>query len=297
LVVLAYRRSRYSFAVAVRTAAAWCARGIVAFAALTASAALISACLTSKSSTCAGRICPPGTECVAELGGQCFISAQRDACRGLSDGDSCSYPGRSGVCSLGLCELCGNGVVDPGEACDLGPLNSDAPGSKCLTNCQFPGCGDGLPPVNGDKECERGMSGACADIGYYGTGDWVCTHYCTRDSSGCDGFCGDGIVQRQYGETCENPYAASCTEFQSPGTSHYYYGAVSCIACRENLTSCSGYCGDGKLNGMESCDGTNLGVNMFGAAMSCADIPHTPPFTTGTLACTSLCAYDTSGCQ
>jgi hypothetical protein len=39
---------------------------------------------------------------------------------------------------------CGNGVLDAGEECDDGPLNSDTTPDACRTNCRLAGCGDGV---------------------------------------------------------------------------------------------------------------------------------------------------------
>jgi hypothetical protein len=47
---------------------------------------------------------------------------------------------RSGCCSTcaddrSSANNCSDGVVGPGEACDLGGLNSDATGSDCSRSC------------------------------------------------------------------------------------------------------------------------------------------------------------------
>ena len=54
--------------------------------------------------------------------------------------------------STGVEPLCGDGALDPGEACDDGNLdNSDG----CLTNCELASCGDGYAYV-GVEECDDG---------------------------------------------------------------------------------------------------------------------------------------------
>src|SRR5690606_38461702 len=44
--------------------------------------------------------------------------------------------------TTGLASVCGDGVEQPGEACDLGPLNDDY--GACTRECALAVCGDGL---------------------------------------------------------------------------------------------------------------------------------------------------------
>jgi cysteine-rich repeat protein len=63
--------------------------------------------------------------------------------------------------------ICGDGVLDPGEACDEGPANG--PNGACLTDCTHNICGDGnLGP---DEQCDDGnlvdgdgCSARCVDV-------------------------------------------------------------------------------------------------------------------------------------
>lgn len=48
---------------------------------------------------------------------------------------------------------CGDGEIDPDEACDDGAANADAP-DACRTNCLTPACGDGI--VDAGEECDDG---------------------------------------------------------------------------------------------------------------------------------------------
>jgi cysteine-rich repeat protein len=60
--------------------------------------------------------------------------------------------------------FCGDGVLDEGEACDDGELNSDTVADACRTNCVLPGCGDGIK-VEGE-ECDFGFgftNDGCSD--------------------------------------------------------------------------------------------------------------------------------------
>jgi cysteine-rich repeat protein len=40
--------------------------------------------------------------------------------------------------------FCGNARIDPGEACDEGVMNTDAPNAACRPNCQPGRCGDAI---------------------------------------------------------------------------------------------------------------------------------------------------------
>lgn len=112
--------------------------------------------------------CPAGAEsCVCQPGNVCDpgLVCVSDHCVDLS----------------GPAE-CGNGQIDPGEACDLGAFNADT--GICRTDCQLQTCGDGFV----------GPSEACDD-GNTADGDG-CTATCALPT------CGDGIVQPP--EACDD---------------------------------------------------------------------------------------------
>lgn len=93
-------------------------------------------------------------------------------------------------------QLCGNGVVNPGESCDEGPMNS--PTGACTDTCQKAACGDGTVET-GVEECDPGSQpGTTTPV----TDDPDCNSDCqfTR--------CGDGVVQtgghRRPDEQCDD---------------------------------------------------------------------------------------------
>lgn len=51
---------------------------------------------------------------------------------------------------------CGDGVLNPGEACDDGADNSDALPNACRTDCRLPYCSDGV--VDDGEECDDGAN-------------------------------------------------------------------------------------------------------------------------------------------
>lgn len=127
----------------------------------------------------------------------------------------------SGGCDGGSDDSqCGNGVLDSGEQCDLGPLNSDVPNSQCRTNCLPQRCGDNI--IDGDEQCDEGANNGD------GPGS-TCTTSCVPAG------CGDGVVEA--GEDCDLGFANS----DAPDG-----------GCR---TDCSSQrCGDGIQDSAEGCD-------------------------------------------
>src|SRR5688572_15019264 len=85
--------------------------------------ALAAGCVGSRSIECAGGVvCVEGKVCSPAMD-RCVFSEQIDTCMGHVDGDGCSYPGVvDGLCHEAVCipAGCGNGAVEPGEACDDG---------------------------------------------------------------------------------------------------------------------------------------------------------------------------------
>ena len=143
---------------------------------------------------------------------------------------------------------CGDGVVDPGEECDLAEQNSDA--GQCTTSCFIASCGDGLV-YEGFEECDDGNSlntddcvegckvAACGD-GFWHMGVEMCDDGNDDETDGCTtsctpGVCGDGVIQA--GEQCDDGNADTSDD---------------CPACQ------LAFCGDGYIQaGVEICDDGN----------------------------------------
>lgn len=79
-------------------------------------------------------------------------------------------------------EKCGNGILESGEACDLGIYNAD--NSYCRSDCILQQCGDGF--VGPGESCDDGNNNDNDE----------CSNQCKLAS------CGDGIVQP--GEQCDD---------------------------------------------------------------------------------------------
>ncbi len=54
--------------------------------------------------------------------------------------------------------VCGNGIVETGEQCDLGSQNSDSTPDGCRTECRDAYCGDGVQ--DSDEACDDGDDGS-----------------------------------------------------------------------------------------------------------------------------------------
>lgn len=124
----------------------------------------------------------------------------------------------SGSCKQDCTEnVCGDGALGPGEGCDDGNLQD---GDTCTADCALPSCGDGV--LDEGEACDDGND---AD-------DDACTSACVAAA------CGDGVVQP--GEACDD------------GAANSDQGAC--------LTSCAAAsCGDGLVHdGAEACDDGNL---------------------------------------
>jgi cysteine-rich repeat protein/parallel beta-helix repeat protein len=87
--------------------------------------------------------------------------------------------GRGGIKSQTYISICGDGVLDVGEACDKGSNNSDSQPNGCRTDCRRAYCGDGV--IDAGEQCDDGYSSSQGSAN-------KCRKDCTLP------FCGDGIV-------------------------------------------------------------------------------------------------------
>jgi fibro-slime domain-containing protein len=135
--------------------------------------------------------------------------------------------------------ICGDSVVSPGEQCDNGTDKNVGGYNNCSPDCLLgPYCGDGNPDP--EEECDNGKN----DAEYGATGG--CGPGCKLPAS-----CGDTVVQVSWGEECDNgPDNLASTDATEA------YGGKCMANCQ-----LGGYCGDGQINGPETCDdGANDGT-------------------------------------
>ena len=86
--------------------------------------------------------------------------------------------------------LCGNGLVEAGEACDDGSGNGDD--QACTASCQEAACGDGHVQASNQEDCDNGP------LNVPMPGYDQCSVTCTKGA-----HCGDGVLQPEHGEDCE----------------------------------------------------------------------------------------------
>lgn len=136
---------------------------------------------------------------------------------GRSGAQICGADSTYGACR---CAFCGDGVVDQGEQCDSGTVNSDTWPGACRTTCVAASCGDGVQDPG--EGCDEGLANSDGLSG-------SCRTTCAAAG------CGDGIVEAD--EECDD---AAGNSDMVPG------------ACRR--TCVAAWCGDGVVDPGESCD-------------------------------------------
>jgi hypothetical protein len=160
--------------------------------------------------------------------------------------------------------VCGNNIVEDGEACDgdnlddkdctsfgfdMGTLGCDVACQFDTSLCAIPGCGDGV--LMGGEECDCGPTqGACDPV--------------------------TGLNQYE------------CTDLPSPKGGMYNGGVLTCFspeACNFDKSGCT-YCGDGMIGPAEDCDGGNLNNQ------TCVSLG----FKAGNVACNPDCSINTGAC-
>ena len=133
--------------------------------------------------------------------------------------------------TVSVCKsVCGDGIVTPDEACDLGTAGNTGDYGTCNPDCTLaPYCGDGNlqdPP----EQCDDGVN--LATYWYNGT-----PHACGTNCQNPP-YCGDGIVDSLFGEQCDDA------------------GQQLNDGCGSNCLL-GPLCGNGKLDPGEQCDDGN----------------------------------------
>ncbi len=192
------------------------------------------------------------------------------------------------------CYECGNSAIEAAEECDSddfggitcadfafdgGNLRCDPTTCTILTDECIGGCGNGLAEAG--EVCDGTDFGgqSCGTVAGLSEGGLRCTPLCQLDISGCH-QCGNGA--READEACDGVAfgGLTCADFGLGA------GVLTCDnLCQIDTSSC---CGDSVVGPGEVCDGTDFG------GRSCLTVTGHPQ---GSLACTSECELDVSGCH
>ncbi|HKO93293.1 MAG TPA: hypothetical protein VJU61_19190, partial [Polyangiaceae bacterium] len=166
-------------------------------------------------------------------------------------------------------DLCGNGVIDPGEDCDGSNLNGETCGTfmpgtvgelSCEPyicrfrpfNCEVPElCGNGV--IDDGEDCDGAdLDGMTCDLLRPGfSGELSCEpNICRFNQISCERTCGNGVIDD--GEECDsqNFNGLTCATAQ-PGTE----GNLHCTpSCTVDTGTCHSTCGNGIKEEWEACD-------------------------------------------
>ena len=155
---------------------------------------------------------------------------------------------------------CGNGVVDTGEDCDDGSMNSDVLPNACRTNCRQAWCGDGV--IDTDEQCDNSTlaGNTCVSRGYT-KGVLNCSEECKFDVSECS-LCGDDLAE---GAATSSPGYETCDGSDLRGQTclsiGQAQGTLACSGtCGWDISGCVGggaICGNGIVESGEECDDGN----------------------------------------
>lgn len=122
---------------------------------------VVAGCIADRTVPCGDLQCPVGNVCTP---GGCATEENAYACDAVPDGDACTTDAREpGSCRGGACQpvVCGNGVREPGEACDDANLDG---GDGCSATCASDEtCGNGVIDTGLGEQCDTGLAGLSSD--------------------------------------------------------------------------------------------------------------------------------------
>lgn len=145
--------------------------------------------------------------------------------------------------------LCGNGIVESGEDCDIG-IGGEIIGQSCTLDCVRPGseaatCGDGEVQTLFGEECDPGGDKA----------EWEgCSEQCINTGSPLPVLCGDGDITN--GEDCDGGVGCSATCLNQGSAIAQSWCDIDAnrqqagVAC----AFAQSVCGDGVLDKGEECE-------------------------------------------
>jgi len=229
--------------------------------------------------------CDAQDQCWSEY--YCEISSGDCVAKKVNDVDcNNDYECAGGYCVSGICtyqnHICGNGIVEGSEECDINDLNDQTCESQgfdygtlsCSPSCILIKTACGEADCNYDLDCDDDLFSTNDICNYPGTSSASCLHilitncedddnYCpnscnANNDNDCFPVCGNGVIEN--GEECEwgGVETKSCGE-TDVGVCEYGIQERSCSSCSWTLwSSCDGavYPSDEILNDKDDdCDG------------------------------------------
>jgi hypothetical protein len=268
-----------------------------------------------------GNVCDDNDPCTNEKlisAETCSARCAYSAVTAAIAGDGCCPLAADATSDPDCRTVCGNGVVEPGERCDV-QIGAGRPG----TCPGIPDCDDNNA-CTADAVSGSGCQQTCAHriISSPVPGDGCCPSagLARNIDSDCPAVCGNGVVEA--GETCDlalaSPSAGSCptacpassvacVRFVIHGTASSCSAAcvptpaAACApiadgccptGCTRNADpDCSPTCGNGKVDPGESCD-TAIPSGAGSCSRSCADgIPCTDDLLVDADTCNARCLF------
>src|SRR6185436_14967340 len=147
--------------------------------------------------------CNDHLECTRDIvvGAGCKLECRHEEIVDVAPGDRCCPTGGSAATDPDCSATCGNGALDPGEACDtaLPPGNPNSCPDAARCDDQDPCTRDGLV-----------SAGTCAAVCVHqpilapAAGDGCCPlSASTETDSDCPAVCGNGRVDKPAAESCD----------------------------------------------------------------------------------------------
>jgi hypothetical protein len=156
-------------------------------------------------------------------------------------------------------------------------------------------CGNGNVDYDRGEDCDGETIGTCENSGNYVGGTLKCGADCRNDTSQCiPAVCGDGRIEAN--EDCEGAdlgFRSSLCVDHATQANWYLEGTVHCGSnCEYDYAGCRRtVCGDGKIEGLEQCEGANMGQY---TGKTCQQIQ--PVYLAGVPSCSATCMLDYAAC-
>ncbi len=194
--------------------------------------------------------CDDGKQCDGDPGQDCSTNPGICAQLGLGQCRPQNGDGCNNVCKS---EVCQNGTLDPGEECDDGKQCTLDRSILCTTDAECSAAARCIVQPSGQKQCPDGsvcvVHSDCTDTCRAFNGDG-CSTQCKIEST-----CGDGVITGS--EVCDTNGNVGCTSGQTCNS--------TCSACT------AGLCGNGQVNGGETCISCPADVQCTTGTQCCGD--------------------------